>query len=1584
MTEDSRKADSAGASRRAPPPGLPANPSLSYNPIPSGELEETSSPTRALPRADDGGPGATMPHPAPEGDPAPFDAGFTLLRLIGRGGMGEVWEGIQRRLWRRVAIKRLRRGEGSTAAGIPQAMTREFHGEALTSALLDHPNIVPVYDLGFDVDGTPLLAMKMVHGQSWDRLLRVDFDALGAELHLARHLPILSLVAQAVAFAHSKGVVHRDLKPSQVMVGEFGEVLLMDWGLAIMVGSPPEFVGEETPRALYPCTDSAMNPAGTPGYMAPEQTSHDAREIGPWTDSYLLGGLLYHLLTGQRPHPGDNSDQAFLAAAEGIVTPIDEAAPGRHIPPELAALAASCLDRAPAARPTAAAFVEGIHDYLSGASRQRESIQLTNQLAQERIEPTYAAFVHALTRLGQAQRLWPENPSAAPIRERIVEDYTVLALKLGDLTLARAQAERIADPAVRSRRLGEVDAAIGRSIAQRRRVRQLSAAAYLLLGTIIVGGYFFTASLKAANRETTFRLEETAAARKAESVAKSAAEQESERAQLLLADSLVAQGRLEEAITELLRVPEERRFWEWAFVLTRATRDLVTIPFEFHEWSPDKSVALGSNREDGLCVLRAESGEVLMKLARSAPASLVWRFSRDGRHLAWTGAGKPISVIDTVGLREVASVDAPTTGTIRVIELSPDCSRIAVGDDAGNVRICDLQGGRELAIGAHGRNIRALYWGDRRLVSVSTDMTRRSDPDTGESEILRQTSAIEGLFHFFDVGSDQSRRYFAFTHFRHGAFHAKVDEGGLRHVDMESRTINFLNSVPWLFITSGSALPNYRIINVETGDIVEGDHRLDEDLVSAPAVSSLAAPYVSLALPSKDEGEALVSIDDWTFKKYTLNPLRPTNLNYEEFPHDTKRLVPTPDLSAVWLVDANGITHLRPFAAEFVGTPIPGTTASFGQRDKYTAQIAEYWLEQRDTSTGEIVFIGGRMFNLFLGGRLTSDGRTIYLPGRRGDEFLIEKSDRETNALLATYRLPGISVGGVALHADTARLVAIDESASRIASFDLSGTETAPGPSFESEQAGTILDAEYSPDGRHLLVPVEGGRILILDSQTMRETGEVEAHRGPINSLSYSANTQQWVTVGADRTVKFWTGTDFSPVASLGFDFDVQGVTISRNGRWLLAWPERGPAILKDIARGEVVSSLERTDFPMTRVRFIADDTRIVANSGGAARFWDPLTGRETFNIDRGFGEISNDSRMFIYYASAFDGTLMEIAPTRARVASDGHKHEFREELEEWKIRRHRKWSIARLRSRMPPRIAELATLEGSVRSPSNAAAALLLLRLTDGIEVPARGPKPLVEEAWARFVMTNDKPDARSGSVDGLDEIRALSKRLPECSPLLRAGLFATCLTRLRDAEAQESLPDPANLVVRSRWLVALSLHEEAEGRRESAAMLARRASAVRLAGGIHQGEAGVLLSQLGVEPPPPPPADIIMEPSTGLSPRVLRRFAARAAASPSQSEVWRIHADVWKDAMAEIRAYLDEVAPLPDLESQLERIRQSPAWQPYPEGYTMKQLVAELREKYERRTYGGRTLEEAIADEGRRIDALYAYRRKPQVGAP
>lgn len=446
------------------------------------------------------------PRAATAGAAAHDNLDYRLLRRIAEGGMGEVWEAEQRSLGRVIAVKRLKHPADSAERRFAEV---EFRSESSVAASLEHPNILPVYDLGRDRDGALLLAMKRVHGDAWKDLLRAEFADTPVDLYLARHIPILVAVTQAVAFAHSRGVIHRDIKPAQVLVGQYGEVLLTDWGLAVHVDAPDDASPLLAGFAVA-TLDSAANPAGTPAFMAPEQTQSHGSNLGPWTDVYLLGGTLYYILTGQYPHDANNSAAAFQQARSGQVQPPSQRAPGRRVPADLERLCMQALSADRHARLASAdAFLKGLQDYLSGAARKEQSRQLTADVEWQLAEhDTYPAYIAALAHLDEARQLWPDNPAIAALRETALRGSTRLAIHQGDLGFARLQGAALAD--------NEENRALRVEIDQRRRqvtrrkslLRAATAAVFALLAVIAGGALLFSHKMRTANTEIAQRAEE--------------------------------------------------------------------------------------------------------------------------------------------------------------------------------------------------------------------------------------------------------------------------------------------------------------------------------------------------------------------------------------------------------------------------------------------------------------------------------------------------------------------------------------------------------------------------------------------------------------------------------------------------------------------------------------------------------------------------------------------------------------------------------------------------------------------------------------------------------------------------------------------------------------------------------------------------------------------------------------------------------------------------------------------------------------------------------------------------------------------
>ena len=244
-----------------------------------------------------------------------IDDKYTLVRLIGRGGMGEVYEGRHNKIGRRVAVKFLAAEHAQHPDG-----ARRFENEARAAGSIEHENIAAVFDVSKLSDGTPYLVMEFLDGQDLNSLLQREL-----RLPLPRAAHILVQTCHGLDVVHRKGIVHRDLKPGNLFLARRasgGELVkILDFGIAKLLG--PEWSAEATK------TGSRL---GTVYYMSPEQARGE-REVGAKSDIYALGVILYEMLSGQRPHDGDSILQILHRILTQPPKPLEEACPG--LPPAI-------------------------------------------------------------------------------------------------------------------------------------------------------------------------------------------------------------------------------------------------------------------------------------------------------------------------------------------------------------------------------------------------------------------------------------------------------------------------------------------------------------------------------------------------------------------------------------------------------------------------------------------------------------------------------------------------------------------------------------------------------------------------------------------------------------------------------------------------------------------------------------------------------------------------------------------------------------------------------------------------------------------------------------------------------------------------------------------------------------------------------------------------------------------------------------------------------------------------------------------------------------------------------------------------
>ena len=255
-------------------------------------------------------------------------------KKLGEGGMGVVHEAEQVALGRAVAVKTLK----SDDAADPIA-AQDLLREAWVTGSLEHPSIVPVHHLEVDAALRPLVILKRVDGVEWHKLIADGPEIqrrFGATDLLAWNLGILGQVLNALRFAHSRGIVHRDLKPANVMIGHFGEVYLLDWGLAVAL--------EDDGTGRFPLAAHATEFAGTPSYMAPEMLGKGGPALSVRTDVYLAGAVLYELITGRPPHHGTTA-MAVIASIAASTPEVPADAPAELVQICRRAMAAEPADR---------------------------------------------------------------------------------------------------------------------------------------------------------------------------------------------------------------------------------------------------------------------------------------------------------------------------------------------------------------------------------------------------------------------------------------------------------------------------------------------------------------------------------------------------------------------------------------------------------------------------------------------------------------------------------------------------------------------------------------------------------------------------------------------------------------------------------------------------------------------------------------------------------------------------------------------------------------------------------------------------------------------------------------------------------------------------------------------------------------------------------------------------------------------------------------------------------------------------------------------------------------------------------------
>ncbi len=400
--------------------------------------------------------------PSSDAMPSPAERGgrYHLFGEIARGGMGSVLMGRDPDLGREVAIKVLREDLRDN-----DELVRRFVEEAQIGGQLQHPGVVPIYELGTFADHRPFFCMKFVRGQTLASLLAARSAPADDR---PRFLAIFAAIAQTMAYAHTRGVIHRDLKPSNVMVGSFGEVQVMDWGLAKVLGREGVVdlatdgdarPGETLLATARSASDSTLSHAGsvmgTPSYMAPEQARGENDRIDERADVFALGSILCEILTTTPAFQGPTSTEILRLAARGDTADALARLEASGADAELVALTSQCLapdlvDRPEDAQAVSASFtayLDGVQDRLrqSELAEAAAKARAAEEAKRRRLTVVLAATALLALMSGGGGYVWDQHQKA----ERQARTAHVVNEALADAARLRgeAQAARPVDPA---------------------------------------------------------------------------------------------------------------------------------------------------------------------------------------------------------------------------------------------------------------------------------------------------------------------------------------------------------------------------------------------------------------------------------------------------------------------------------------------------------------------------------------------------------------------------------------------------------------------------------------------------------------------------------------------------------------------------------------------------------------------------------------------------------------------------------------------------------------------------------------------------------------------------------------------------------------------------------------------------------------------------------------------------------------------------------------------------------------------------------------------------------------------------------
>jgi len=594
-----------------------------------------------------GGGGSGQAVPAVREHPGRYRA----IKTLAQGGMGQIDIVHDKHLGREIALKTLLPGRVSgatvsrTKEGAPTMdlltvpIIARFLQEAHVTGQLEHPGIIPIYEMGYRDDGTLYYTMKLVKGQSIQDKLKECKD-LKDRLQILTHFLD---ICQAIAYAHSRGVIHRDLKPMNVMIGEFGETTVIDWGIAKVQGERD--IHEQGMRETVKKMEAGGTQAsvqtmdgatmGSPYYMPPEQAAGRTKEINERADIYALGAILYVILAGVPPYHGMNVREFLAKVAAFPPKPVLEVEP--TAPKELAAVVAKAMAHDAKDRyQTASELAEEVQNYLSGGLVSAYDYNFSELLRR------FYKKHKRLIQLGSASAL-------------ALMVFAIAYLFTVTYYLRQEQVLR-----------GEAD--VARGIAEEQR------------------------GIAVANEQEAVRQKGIAETNEQR------AERELYFAKVGLAAGSIEERQIGKARAQLATAPAENRNWEWGRLQQAMHTDLMTIKGGGQITGYGNGIIVAGQAQGGIDVTNDQTGERLHRLIELTGTGYAFDFSPSSNRIALleqTGA----HVWDAVSGEKIYHYEDPVEAgrvVVRQASMSADGARYAMLNRDNTVRVVELPGGAEL------------------------------------------------------------------------------------------------------------------------------------------------------------------------------------------------------------------------------------------------------------------------------------------------------------------------------------------------------------------------------------------------------------------------------------------------------------------------------------------------------------------------------------------------------------------------------------------------------------------------------------------------------------------------------------------------------------------------------------------------------------------------------------------------------------------------------------------------------------------------------------------------------------------------